>query len=398
MQERRLRIVFATPEYVTELDFDGGLANYLHRLAVALAAMGHDVQVLTLSRIESARFEHEGVKVHRIMLTNGWQVINKFTRYRLATTIHWLNFSAQVYRKLKRLHRQEGIDLVQFPNYSCCGLFSMLLLPIPHVLRASSEEPFFHDPAKEHTLDFKLLERMERFQLRRTHRVFSPSLGLQQTLLKKHNLEVAVINSPMYLETSAWDSSIFEKCLPVREYLLFFGRFERRKGFEILVQALAKALERNEGISAVLIGRDVSTSAVPSMAEYARSRCGRFGSRFLVLDQLPHPQLYPIVSRAKLVVLPSLVDNLPNAGLESMALAKAVIGTETSLDELISDEVTGFLVAAGDVDALVEKILYAWDHPGLKAIGEAAKKKVLDFSRDKTTEALLNYYAEVLQA
>jgi glycosyl transferase family 4 len=70
MVRESLRIAFATPEYVTEEYFDGGLANYIHRVAKALAGMGHDIHVLTLSEIDEAEFEHEGVTVHRITSIN----------------------------------------------------------------------------------------------------------------------------------------------------------------------------------------------------------------------------------------------------------------------------------------------------------------------------------------
>lgn len=399
MQAKKLRIAFATPEYITEPYFDGGLANYLYRIAMALADLGHDVHVLTLSQIDESQFEHDGVKVHRVMLGVSWQAINMFSAHRLATAIHWLNLSTQVYRKLKGLHAQQAFDIVQFPNYSYCGLLSILFLRVPHVLRASSEEPFFPDPAKERTLNFKVLKSLERLQFRRSPHIFTPSRGLQEILVKKYGLQhTGVIRSPIYLETSEWDSSVFDNLLQNVNYLLFFGRFERRKGLQILVQSLAQVLEADKSIHAVLIGRDVTTNSVPSMAEYARSLCGKFGSRFLVLDKLQHQQLYPIVAGAKIVVLPSVVDNLPNACLEAMALGRAVIGTrETTLDEVIVDEETGFLVAAGDVDALAKKIVYAWHHPKLKEIGDAARQRMGEFTREKTANSLLSYYQESLR-
>ena len=44
-----LRIAFATPEFVTEDHFDGGLANYLNRVSKKLTDLGHDIHVVTLS-------------------------------------------------------------------------------------------------------------------------------------------------------------------------------------------------------------------------------------------------------------------------------------------------------------------------------------------------------------
>jgi len=393
-----LRIAFATPEYVTEHNFDGGLANYLFRIAVALAKLGHDVHVLTLSQMGESQFQHHGVTVHRLKLRNGWRAANLASAYRLATVIYSLNLSTQVYRKLRALHAQCAFDIVQFPNYSYCGLLSILLLRVPHVLRASSEEPFFHDPAKEHSLNFKVLQHLERLQFQRSPHVFTPSRGLKEIISEKYGKpDARVIRSPIYLETAEQDSSIYDEQFKNFEYFLFFGRFERRKGFEFLAQALASVLAANENAHVVLIGRDVTTASVSSMAEHARSLSKEFATRVHILDRLPHSQLYPIISQAKFVVLPSVMDNLPNACLEAMALGKAVIGTaDSTLAELIVDEETGFLCPAADVPALRDKILYAWDHPHLQRIGAAAQEKMQEFASDITANALLNYYQESL--
>jgi hypothetical protein len=133
-----LRIAFATPEFVTESYFDGGLANYLHRVSKALAQLGHDVHIVTLSTKNDDEFDHEGVMVHRVMPKVGWYRFNRLTGSSLTTTLHWLNFSAQTYRKLKQLHRRRPFDLIQYPNYSSCGLFSIPFLSTAHIVRASS--------------------------------------------------------------------------------------------------------------------------------------------------------------------------------------------------------------------------------------------------------------------
>lgn len=406
MQSEKLRIAFATPEYVTEKHFDGGLQNYLGRVAKALSSLGHDIHVVTLSHADATEFEHEGVMVHRVMLKSSWQsswqLFNRVTRYRMATTVHWLNLSTQVYRKLKQLNRQKPFHLIQFPNHSFCGLVSMLLLQTPHVLRLSSYEPLFscfQDPRRQRTLDFRLLKLLGRLQARLSPYIYAPSRWLQQMLIDEDGIDrVRLVHTPMYLEANNWDSSLYDQLLNDKNYLLFFGRLERRKGVHILAQALVRVLDENPDMHAVLVGRDVSAASIPSMAAYARSLCNKFGDRLMIVDSLQHRQLYPIIANAKLVVLPSLADNMPNACLEAMALGKAVLGTrETSFDEMITDDETGFLVAADNVDALAEKIGYAWNHPRLFQIGDAARQKILEFAPEKTIPALLSYYQEVLQ-
>jgi glycosyltransferase involved in cell wall biosynthesis len=114
--------------------------------------------------------------------------------------------------------------------------------------------------------------------------------------------------------------------------------------------------------------------------------------RLVFLGQVPHGQLYPIIAGARLVVLPSLVDNLPNAMLEAMALGIPVVGTTgASFDEVIEDGRTGFLVTPGDADALAAKVIGAWANPDLGKIGEAARAKMSEFSPEKRVTELVTY-------
>jgi hypothetical protein len=98
MPPEKLRIAFATPEYVTEKHFDGGLANYVNRVSKTLADLDHDVHVVTLSLQDEAKFEYEGVMVHRVNLSRAGKALNRLTLNSLGTTVHWLNFSTQVFR------------------------------------------------------------------------------------------------------------------------------------------------------------------------------------------------------------------------------------------------------------------------------------------------------------
>jgi glycosyltransferase involved in cell wall biosynthesis len=399
MSRETLRIAFATPEYVTEQHFDGGLANYLHRVSRMLAEAGHDVHVVTLSSQDDADFEHAGVKVHRVMLGRGWQRLNWLTRYRLSTTCHWLNVSSRMYRKLEALHRRHAFHLIQYPNYSSCGLFSIPLLRAAHVVRASSYQPAWNDAAGlTRSLDIALAEKLEVLQYKLARSVYAPSQVLRTMLAEKAALpRVQVIRTPFYVETRDWDTSVYEQCLEGKRYVLYFGRFQLHKGVQIFSRALPRFLERHPDAHAVFVGRDMETCLSPSMAAFARTHCGTAASRLVMIDNLPHRQLYPVVAGARLVVLPSLVDNLPNACLEAMGLGTAVIGTTgASFDELITDGVNGFLVPPNDPDALTEKMISAWSDPRLEEIGAAAKQRMADFAPEHTIGALLTYYSEVM--
>lgn len=399
MQPNKLRVAFATPEYVTEHHFDGGLANYVHRITKLLASLGHDVHVVTLSLKDDDEFDNDGVKVHRVTLKHGWMLLNSITRYSFPTTLHWLNFTAQVGRKLRQLHRQNPFHLIQYPDYSSCGLFSIPFLRAAHVVRASSYQPALTDAAGlKRNLDQALAGRLELLQYKLTKNVFAPSNAVQKLLTANAvRSEVPVICSPFYVETRDWDQTVYDQFLKGKHYVLYFGRFQLNKGFHTMAQALPVFLKRYPAAHAVLVGRDMETSMASSMAEFARRQCGDSAARLVLLGNIPHSQLYPIIAGARLVALPSLFDNSPNTGLEAMGLGKAVIGTNgTSFEELITDRVNGFLIPPNDPEALAKKMIEAWIDPNLEQISAAAKQRMLEFTPGETIPALLNYYSTVI--
>jgi glycosyltransferase involved in cell wall biosynthesis len=314
--------------------------------------------------------------------------------------MHLMAASTEIYRKLRELNQQQPLHLVQFPNCSYCGLVSMFFLRVPHVLRASWYEPAWNDSDRlRRSLDSSIVAFLEQFQFALSPHVYAPSARLQKILMERAGLKnVSQIPSPFFLECNDWDYSVCDQLTNGKKYLLFFGRFELRKGFHALAQTLPGFLRKHPEASVVFVGRDKESVIAPSMAEYARTLCGSLAARLIILDQIPHRQLYPIIAGAHLVVLPSLIDNMPNACLEAMALGKVVVGTfEGSFDELIDDGQNGFLVAADDVVALTAKLSEAWINPNLPAIGKAARRRVNDFLPEKTTESLLRYYRQILQ-
>ena len=395
----KLRIAFATPEYVTESHFDGGLANYINRASKILVNLGHDVHVITLSHQDDREFQHERVMVHRVKLKPGWHALNRLTRYSLPTTLHWLNFSTQVYRKLRQLHRQHAFHVIQYPNYSSCGIFAILFLRATHVIRASSCGSTLNDAAGiTRNVDIALAERLEALQYKLARNVYAPSQAMQQTLRQKvARNDVALIRSPFFVETEDWDNTVFEKFLKGRKYLLYFGRFQLHKGFHILAQALPRFLKHYPDAYVALVGRDMETNLAPSMAAFARAQCGAAAVRLVLLENLSHSQLYPVIAGSHLIALPSLIDNFPNTCLEAMGLGKVVIGTNgTSFEELISDGVNGFLVNPNNPRMLAEKMISAWVDPRVEEMSTAARQRILEFAPDKTVAALLSYYSELV--
>jgi glycosyltransferase involved in cell wall biosynthesis len=268
------------------------------------------------------------------------------------------------------------------------------------MLRISTFTPAWHEHQGVHrTLDMRAVEFLERLQLRMSSNIYAPSQALKQMLEENTSAEtVRVVRTPFFLETDTRDCSVYEGMLQGKKYLLFFGRLQLHKGIHILAEALPGFFKANPECYAAIVGMDVPTRLASSMKEYVLSHCAGFADRLIFIGQISHEQLYPVIQGARVVVLPSLIDNLPNACLEAMALGKPVVGTRgASFEEMIEDGESGFLVPPGDSRALADMLCEAWAHPRLDAIGRAAKAAAQAYAPEETVCAFLAYAQTVVE-
>ena len=393
-----MHIGFVTPQFVTPETYKGGPGFYVYRWARGLVSQGHDVHVLVYSRAARADVDFEGMQVHYLPLPGFVYRLRKLSR--LDRSLRYLGFSFLVYRKLWQLNHQQPLDIVHFINWELGGLVSLILLrKMPSVLNILSYLPalsryMFPVP----TADNRAVLMLERLQMRLAKHIMVPSHLLRRIVVSEEGLsDVSVVHPAFYIEVEEWDESLYNERLKGKDYLLFFGHFRPYKGVHILARALPRFFERYPDAYAVMAGPDFASDLGPSMHQYVRDCNQQYTDRLIIMDTLPHSQLYPVIAGARLVVLPSLFDNLPNAVFEAMSLGRPLIGTEgASFDEIITDGENGFLVPLGDVDALAEKIVAAWEHPRLGEIGAAARETMREFSPDRVTEELLTYYRSVL--
>ena len=96
-------------------------------------------------------------------------------------------------------------------------------------------------------------------------------------------------------------------------------------------------------------------------------------------------------------MLPSLMDKLPNALLESLGLGKVVIGTRgASFDEVLTHNKDGLLIEKDDPQQLAQTLIDAWDRADLPEMEREAKRTSEQFRVEKTVGDLLDLYYECL--
>jgi glycosyltransferase involved in cell wall biosynthesis len=175
------------------------------------------------------------------------------------------------------------------------------------------------------------------------------------------------------------------------------------KGVHRLAEALPEVLRKHEDLHAVFAGAD--TNLAPGgggMRDYIRKTIGsEFNRRVFFFDPLRHEQLYPIIENAEWVVLPSIVDNLPNTCLEAMGLGRSVIATRGScFEQLITDGETGLLCNADDSIDLQRILFTALEISPLdrEKMAECGKNSLGRLHPETAIPALVKYFHKIQAA
>jgi len=192
--------------------------------------------------------------------------------------------------------------------------------------------------------------------------------------------------------TEELDDSSYREHLAGKRYGLFFGTVGLLKGVKTLAEVLPALFEHDKQLDFVFVGKQGNFAGRP-MLEYVHGQVAPNQQRVTYLDRLPHEKLYPIIDGASVVVLPSRIDNFPNACLEAMARGKIVVGTRgASFEQLIEDGVSGFLCEIDDRGSLQSAIERALAHPDPDAIGERAKARIAQLRPEIVGRELVRVY------
>jgi glycosyltransferase involved in cell wall biosynthesis len=138
---------------------------------------------------------------------------------------------------------------------------------------------------------------------------------------------------------------------PVSGRVVAVGSLVPRKGFDILVSALAIAAPKNPSAHLIIAG---SGPEKPELERLATTL--GVASRITFWGQVPRRELPALYRSASLVCHPARMDNYPTVVLEAMACGIPVlVSTSGSLPELVGE--AGLVHTVGDAEQLANQML-----------------------------------------
>ncbi len=380
-----MRIGFLTTEYGELGTQRGGLGSYLARSVPRMASLGHECRVYLAIEGDGAGVESgrliDGVHVIPVPIGSASPI-----RVRdLPDQVSWhLRSAWHLAERLADDHDGAPCDVIQVPNYGVSGLF--VDIPVPIVMRFSSHAPTWHRAAgAPRDLRTVLGEALQRRAIARADALYAPSRFVADLVARDTGRPVEVIATP----GDEIGNAPSELVGSGRPYVLHAGQLGRAKGTDLVVEAARHFLSRRPDLDVHACGRNAGHAGL------LESLRASFPDRVQLHGPVPREQVRALMAGAVAVLCPSRADNLPNVAIEAMALGTPVIGTRgASLDELVEDGVSGFLVPIDDARGLADAVerISALSSEDLRRMGAAATVRMAGLlDAERTVRAAVRF-------
>lgn len=388
-----MHIVYVTGFFANnDQDILTGMPNYIYKISKYMLSVGYDVTILTVGKKDIEWF-YDGIRVYSVYIPASNIGSREFNHYFVYPLKRELKFN----QRLNIINKKNPITLVQYAGWYGVGM--LYNRKFPSVLRISTYSKFqlYAKHTKKELFYINLTELMA---AKNFDGIIAPSRALGTRYEKDVKRKVRILETPFeYSECEREDNTLLREKLSGKKYFIFFGRISPDKGIETIGRCINELLKTYPDYIFCFAG-EVAIVNGKNMMKYLKSISGEEKERVVYLGNIPHNQLFPIIRNAECVVMPSLMDNLPNAGLEAMYLNGIVIGTRgASFDEMFEDKISGLLIEIDDSKELLQKIGYV-----LK-MSEAEKEKMRQMARERLEKyepqnagkKLVLYYHKILK-
>jgi len=354
----------------------GGPASYVPRMAAALTARGHRVEVICLSD----RLDHDdsafAFRVRRILRGTFWPV-----RIFLTTCAVW---RAAVRNEIVFVHGL-GAESALAAFFAACP--SVYKIVGDYAWERAVGRGWFAGTIDDYQTCVKspalrLSDWIRTFPLRMARQIIVPSRYLQRIVsgwrIGSGKIQVVYNATP---PVSAAPSPAGELPAWSGMTLITVCRLMPWKGVDALIRLLPQLPDTR-----LVIAGD---GPIRQELEELSTRSG-VGERVVFLGDVPHREVAGYMRQADAFVLNSTYEGLPHVVLEAMAAGTPVIATDAGgTGEVVEHEATGLLVPVGDAAALRAAVERLWSEPALsrELTAEASRRLSAHFDFDAMVDA-----------
>lgn len=210
---------------------------------------------------------------------------------------------------------------------------------------------------------------------------------------KIHFLPYAIAPIEVY---GKHDPEIHTFSLRFRLLFLYIGGLCYSKGIDTLLNSLHLLIQKSNDVGLILVGNDESAGNFQKTANMLG-----LSNHVLFRGAIPASNIGSAIKSSQVVVLPSRYDGWGMALHEAASAGKALIGTTScgSANHLIKDHFNGFLINAGDINALATCMETYARNPSLAAEhGNRSLSVYNNYNPKKNVERFKSILSEVKAA
>jgi len=285
------------------------------------------------------------------------------------------SFDPSIWRKLRTIVRERGIDIVHAHDYKT-NLLAGLVARVEPVVAMSTVHGWTGHSFRERWGYYPLDKRVLSF----FSKLIAVSSDVRNELIR-HGAPpervVTVLNgidhTAFHRDRSRQQSVRSGLGLAPTDFVIgAVGRAEPQKRFDILLEAFAKLQPRHPQMRLLIVGDGSQRETLEQQARQLglSSTCRFTGHRNDVVE-LHHA--------FDLFVQSSDYEGTPNAVLEAMALETPIVATDAGgTSEIARNGVEARIVPCGDSDALTRAIDAVIEHPDQTALRTAAARRRIE--------------------
>jgi glycosyltransferase involved in cell wall biosynthesis len=399
MEDDAVHIALYSPQWPAN-EFPNGIVTYVHHLRAELINQGHRVSVIT-SRIGGS---NEDAGIHLVEPPATFKILRKLNGIFGRGSYHVLNWGKAIGAKVQDLNRTDPIDVMEMEeSYGWCADVQRLAsIPVVVKLHGPAFLDLVANDGQTETAVMKIA--MEGRGLQQIAAIISPSQSTLSSTLARYRLRPQLKRVvPNLIEKGSglkhWN---LEKC--DRKTILFVGRFDWRKGGDMMLLAFRRLLETDDSLKLVFVGPDrgLTMPDRPKIFfdEYRNSLFAEAQQRHIhYLGQLPRSALADLRTKAMMTIVPSRWESQCYTVMEALIQGCPVVASNVGgMAEVIEHGVTGLLAHVNDVEDLCEKMSSILNDPRLaRQLGENACHSVADrYSTRRLVRETVEMYGEVI--
>lgn len=393
-----MKIGVVTSAYPEFTDDPHGI--FVHRLMKKIKELGHDVHVIAPHTGGKTRYTMDGVHVEKFhyfyphklekLCGRAGMVDNVKEGFLVKFQVLTFLFFNLIYSLWK--FKDKDIIHVQWPiPNGLGGLFLDKIYGIPYINTVHGEEIYL---SKRYNTLFAL-----KWIVNNSNKTITNS-----SATKNMCLDCGIENEKLEIIPFGVDIDFFRPLkLPKQDdvfQILSVGYLIERKGFEYLIKAIKKILEKHPHVKLDIVGTGPLENKLKNMILELE-----LSDEVQILQNVSDDELLSLYNQADLFVLPSIRDSQGNTEglgvvlIEAMACGLPVIGSNIGgIPDIIKDRESGLLFNEKDIDDLSLKILSVIEDEELKnRLSINGSKRAQQFTWTNIASRYIEVYNESLK-